>query len=183
MNIASGHPSRLELFVSRWVRRLQIHIDRVWYPILVGFLAGIDALIVIIPTDGILISSALLAPRRWISLAVCVSVGSTLGGILVAYLVSVNGLPWILTIYPGLDQTQTWLLTQGFFEQYRLVLVFIIALSPFMQQPAVILASLAKVPLVELAFAMLLGRMIKYLLVSYLASHVPKLFKGRWGFD
>lgn len=161
---------------------METHADRIWYPYVVGLLALIDSIVVVIPTDGILVSSVFLAPRKWFLFGLCVAVGSTIGGLLVAQLVAVKGLPWILEYYPGINETKTWLLTETFFEKYGLFLVFTVALTPFMQQPAVILASLAKVPIVELGLAMFVGRLIKYALISYLASHAPKFLKGRWGF-
>lgn len=167
--------------IQRYVQFLQRYADRIWYPPLIGFLALIDNLIVIIPNDGILISSSMLVPKRWFVLAISVTIGSTLGALVLADLVEHQGLPWILNLYPGVEATKMWTLSLQFFETYGLYLVFAVAITPFMQQPAVILASLAHTPLHEIGAVIFLGRLIKFLVMAYLGSHTPRLLKKLWG--
>ncbi len=95
--------------------------------------------------------------------------------------VETQGLEWILQTYPGINETKYWLLTSEFFEKYGLLLVFGVAVTPLMQQPAIILASLAQTPLLPLAAIMFSGRLIKFLLMAYLGSHAPKLLNKMWG--
>ncbi|WP_413289181.1 YqaA family protein [Bdellovibrio sp. HCB337] len=163
------------------VKTLQGFVDRYWYPPFIGFLAALDNLIVVIPNDGILISSTMLIPKRWLILALSVAVGSTFGAIALSLIVEHQGLPLILKIYPGIADTSSWNLTLEFFEKYGLLLVFVVAVTPFVQQPAVILASLAKTPLFELAVVIFIGRLIKFLIMAYIASHAPRLLKKMWG--
>ena len=172
---------RLQEKIRTKVAALQRHIDRIWYPPLIGFLAALDNLVIIIPNDGILISSSMLTPRRWLVLALSVTIGSTLGALALAALVEFQGLPWILDLYPNLSETQTWLLSKNFFEEYGLFLVFVVAATPLMQQPAIILASLANTPLMELGVVIFIGRLIKFLIMAYLGSHAPKLLDKLWG--
>lgn len=167
--------------VRECVRWLQKYARRIWYPPFIGVLAALDNLIVIVPTDGILVSSTILTPRRWAWLAFCISFGSTIGAIILAAIVEWHGLPWILDWYPHIIESQTWVYTDKFFEQYGLILVFVIAATPLMQQPAIILASLANTSLIELAAVVFAGRFLKYLLMAYLASHAPRLLKNVWG--
>jgi membrane protein YqaA with SNARE-associated domain len=164
-----------------YVQRLQRFADRIWYPPLIGFLAALDNLIVIIPNDGILISSSMIMPRRWFNLALNVAIGSTVGALALAALVELQGLPWILEFYPGADESKAWILTEAFFQKYGLFLVFAVAVTPFAQQPAVILASLADTPLLELGAVVFLGRFIKFLAMAYIGSHAPGLLKKMWG--
>lgn len=163
------------------VKWLQRYTDRIWYPPLIGFLAALDNLIVIIPNDGILISSSMLVPRRWLTLALFVAIGSTIGALVLAGLVEHQGLPWILDMYPGITESRTWTMSMEFFERYGMLLVFAVAVTPFMQQPAVIFASLAKTPLLELAAVIFIGRFIKFLIMAYVGSHAPRLVKKLWG--
>lgn len=169
--------------IQAYVQALQGFADRLWYPPLIGFLAALDNLILIIPNDGILISSAMLIPRRWILFSLSVAIGSTLGALALAGLVEFQGLPWILEVFPGLDQTRTWSLSQQFFDKYGLLLVFVVALTPVLQQPAVILASLASTPLMELAAVIFFGRLIKFLVMAYVGAHSPQLLKKLWGLE
>ncbi|MEQ1879271.1 MAG: VTT domain-containing protein [Bdellovibrionia bacterium] len=160
---------------------LQRYTDRVWYPPLVGVLAALDNLVVIIPNDGILISSSMLTPRRWFLFALCVSIGSTVGALALAWLVEFQGLPWILEIYPGLDESKSWAWAAKFFDRYGLYLVFGVAVTPLMQHPAIILASLASTPLFDLAAVVFVGRFLKFLVMAYVGSHAPRLLTKMWG--
>ena len=172
---------QLEQKIRKYVKILQRYVDRIWYPPLVGLLAMLDNFVVVIPNDGILISSAMIIPKRWFSLALCIAIGSAIGALTLAVLVELKGLPWILEVYPGLDTTQTWTYSMNFFEKYGLLLVFAVAITPLVQQPAVILASLAKTPLLELVAVIFIGRFIKYLIMAYAGAFAPKLLAKMWG--
>ena len=163
------------------IRRLQKFVDRIWYAPAIGLLAALDNLVLVVPTDGILVSSSMLITRRWFLYAMSISIGSTFGALILAGVVEYHGLPWILEHYPGIDQTDSWVRAEKFFDQYGLLFVFAIAATPLIQQPAVILAGLANTPLVHLGIAVFLGRTIKFLIMAYVASHAPKLLKRMWG--
>lgn len=167
--------------ILKFIQLLQKYVDRFWYPLFIGFLAALDNIVIIIPNDGILISSSMLTPKRWFILALNVAIGSTIGALALAALVELQGLPWILEFYPGIINTKVWDLSMEFFEKYGLLLVFVVAVTPLMQQPAVILASLANTPLLKLAVVIFIGRFIKFLIMAYLGSHAPRLLKKMWG--
>ena len=177
MSIAAKFQNKMR----RTIQVLQKFADRIWYPPFIGFLAALDNFAVIIPSDGILISSSMLTPRRWFVLALSVAIGSTLGSVVLATLVETRGLEWILEIYPGVNQTTSWIWTKNFFDKYGMILVFAVAITPFMQQPIVIMASLAEAPLILLAAIIFSGRIIKFLLMAYLGSHAPKYLNKLWG--
>ncbi len=160
---------------------MQRYTNRKWYPPFLGLLAGLDNLVIIIPNDGLLISSTLLVPKKWFAFALNVAIGSTLGAMVLASIVEYQGLPWILNHYPSLSQNQQWLMSQEFFEAYGLLFVFFIGLSPLMQQPAIVFAGLANTPLHKLALVVFTGRFIKFLIMAYIASHSPKYLKKLWG--
>ena len=82
-------------------------------------LAALDNIVIIIPNDGILISSSMLTPRRWFTLAFSVAIGSTLGAIILAAFVETQGLEWILEVYPGINETKSWIWTEDFFENIK----------------------------------------------------------------
>ena len=172
---------KLQVKIKSKIQTLQKYTNRKWYPPFIGFLAALDFFILIVPTDGILISSTMITPKRWFAIAVCMAIGSTLGAIALAAIVQLQGLPWILDLYPGISETQTWQLSQKFFEQYGLILVFAVAASPFVQHPTVILASLANSSILELTAIIFVGRLLKFLLIAYLSSHAPSVLGKLWG--
>jgi membrane protein YqaA with SNARE-associated domain len=172
---------KLHAKIRASVKILQVFADRYWYPPLIGFLAALDNLIVVIPTDGLLISSSMIIPKRWLILAINVAIGSTLGALALAVLVEYQGWPLILKLYPNIEASTTWNMTRTFFESYGLFLVFLIAIAPFAQQPAVILAALAQTPLWQLLTVVFIGRLIKFLIMAYVGSHAPRLLNKMWG--
>jgi membrane protein YqaA with SNARE-associated domain len=172
---------KLHSKIQTYVLILEKYTDRIWYPPLIGLLAALDNLIIIIPNDGILIASSMIAPKRWAIFALNVAIGSTIGAITLSLILESQGLPWILNLAPGLDQSHAWIITERFFDKYGLYLVFVIGLSPIMQQPVIILSALANTPLLELAAVIFAGRLIKYNLLAYLGSHSPRLLKKIWG--
>lgn len=173
--------SRLHDRIRTCVKWLQRFVNRIWYAPLLALLAALGNLIIVIPTDGILISSTMLTARRWILLGVSVAIGSTLGALILVLVVKEHGLPLVLQFYPGLNETGAWLTTQDFFDKYGLLVVFGIMASPLMQQPALILASLSNAPLGKLALVILAGRALKFMAYAYIASHAPRLLSKVWG--
>lgn len=173
--------TKLHSNIRVYVQRLEKFADRLWYPPLIGILAALDNFIIIIPNDGILVASSMLTPKRWAIFAICIAIGSTVGAVALSSLVEVQGLPWILEYFPNLDQTYTWSWTEKFFQEYGLILVFLIGLTPIMQQPVIILAGLANTSLLALGLAFFAGRLIKFLAMAFIGSHCPKLLKRIWG--
>lgn len=123
----------------------------------------------------------MVIPKRWFLFAFSVAIGSTIGALCLVALIELKGLPWIIEFYPGINQTQIWSLTAKFFEQYGLYLIFAIGITPFAQQPSIILASLADSPFYKLAIVILLGRSIKFFSLAYAGTHAPKLLTRIWG--
>ncbi len=169
--------SKISDYIKNKVKILQKFAGRKWYPAFISFLACLDNFIIVLPTDGILISSSILNPKKWFNLALFVAAGSTIGAIMLALFVDTYGIHFIREHYSSLETSKSWIMTNQFFQDYGMFVVFIVAVTPLMQQPAVILASLANVSLVQLAVVIFVGRFIKFLVMSYIGSHAPNLLK------
>ncbi len=148
---------------------------------MIALLAGLDAFILIVPTDGLLVGAAMLAPRRWIATTIIVSLGSSLGYLLFAYLLEKHGLPFLLHWSPGLDQASIWMWSNSFFDKWGALALFLVAVGPVPQQPAVALAALAAMPLWEIFSLVLLGRLLKYGFLCWIGTHAPNLLTKLWG--
>lgn len=172
---------KLHAKISVYVKWLEQFADRPWYPLLLSVLAALDSMIVVIPNDGILVASSMLQPRRWAVFASFVSLGSTIGALILAAIVQHQGLPWILEMYPWLETTEAWTWSVKFFDQYGLYLVFAVSALPISQQPVIILAGIANTPFFMLGSVLLVGRIIKFLAMAFIASHSPKLLNKIWG--
>ena len=163
------------------MQKLQRYADRWWYAPLIATLAFVDTFLVIVPNDGILISSSIIRPRRWILFAVSITIGSTLGGLALLALLEMKGVPWVLELYPGIAQTATWIWTTDFFSKYGLYLIFAIAMTPTFQQPGIIIAGMAGTSILEMGIVMFIGRLLKFLFMSYIGSHAPGFLEKLWG--
>lgn len=167
--------------LQKWFRHLQHHSNRWWYPPLIGAMAFADLFILVVPTDGILVSAVAIAPHRWIYTGLMVALGSALGATALAHVLQVKGMPYLLHMVPGIEHTKTWLWTNDLMHKWGDWGVAAVAISPLPQHPAVALAAFAGISLFEILVAVFLGRAIKYLFLAWLASHSPKLLNRCWG--
>lgn len=172
---------RLKKLITHAVKLFQYYIDRVWYLPTLSLLALLDNFLIIIPTDGILISSSMIKPQKWFYLSVFVAVGSIIGAGILAYIVQIYGIQAVETLFPNIQASTAWIKTQLFFEKYGLWLLFAVAVTPFTQQPAIILAVLAGIPILQIIIIGFLGRWIKFIIMAYIGSHAPHLLKKLWG--
>lgn len=156
-------------------------VDRGFYPYLLFVLIAADAFVVIIPTDGLLISSILLAPRKWVTFTLATVVGSTVGSLCFAGLVQSYGLPFLTQIAPSLVGSETWKQADIFFERWGDLAILITGFGPFIQQPTIALAALAGNSLLHIFFYLFLGRGAKYLIYAWIATRSPHLLKKLWG--
>lgn len=172
---------KIKRFITHAVKLLQYYIDRIWYLPLLSLLAILDNFLVVIPTDGILISSSMLKPHKWLYFSLFVGIGSAIGALILAYIIQLYGIQVVETMFPDIQSSSAWIRTQKFFDEYGLWLLFAVAATPFTQQPAIILAVLAGIPLVQIFLVSLAGRTLKFIIMAYVGSHAPHLLKKLWG--
>lgn len=166
---------------ERFTAFFRLHADRWWIPPLIAASAFADLFVLVIPTDGLLVSYVILAPRRWIYAGLWVALGSALGALAFAAVMHHHGLPFLLQILPGIESTKTWVWTVGLMSRWGAWAVFLISLSPILQHPAVAMAAIAGRPLLEIFALVLVARAIKYLFIAWVATHAPKLLRKLWG--
>lgn len=146
---------------------LQSFAGRPWYFPALGFLAALDFYIFIVPTDALLVSSVLLKPKKWVSAFFWVGLGSALGAVSLAAALQTG----VFTV----PESETWGWLKEFFTHYGSLALALIALSPLVQFPVVVLAALSGMPLGELFVICLLGRWVKSAVFAYIASRAPEL--------
>lgn len=153
---------------------LEKFVDRWWYGPILFLLAGLDHYVLVFPILGMMASSIFLCHRKWFSLSLWSALGSWAGAWLLAWLAQNLGISFIENYFPEMLQTTLWAWMQSFFVQYGLWLLLLVGLAPMPQQPAVIIVALAGTSLVQIAVVLLLAKLIKFLLIGYLASHAPQ---------
>jgi membrane protein DedA with SNARE-associated domain len=156
---------------------LQQFVHQWWYGPAFCFLCAVDHYIVLIPVLGMLVSTVLLVPKKWFQLAIWGGVGSWLGVWSIGWLSHELGLTFLQEYFPSFMATSLWTWAEGFFARHGVWVVFVSGISPITQQPAVMIASLAGAPLLEIGAVLLVGIQIKFSLLAYLASHAPQALK------
>lgn len=169
--------------IHRWIAYGKRYADRWWYAPVLGLLAALDSFVVVVPTDGLVVSAAMLAPRRWIYTTVVVAIGSSIGAWAFALLIQSHGLPWLLHFQPGIDQSSTWLYADKLFDSWGAWAVLLISVTPIMQQPVIALAAIAGMPMTKIFLISAAGRCVKYGVLTYLGTHAPGLLGKVWGLD
>ncbi|MBS1958254.1 MAG: VTT domain-containing protein [Bdellovibrionales bacterium] len=162
-------------WLHRIIHRTGHYVRKPWYPILLSLLALADMFVLIVPTDGLVVTSAISEPKRGIALTFWSSVGSTLGAVLLFTAVSHYGMPALQWMGPDLPQSSAWHRAEGWIQSYGIGAVLLTSALPIICHPILALAALARLPLTQVAVAMLIGRLFKYGLYCWLASHSPKL--------
>ncbi len=158
-----GYFQGLQKFIHLW-----------WYNPLFFLCCSVDHYVVFIPVLGMLVSSVFLAPRKWLRLAIWGGLGSWLGAWSIGWVARGFGLGLIQDYFPTLMQSGLWHWAEDFFSHHGVWVVFISGISPITQQPAVIVASLAGTPLIEIGAVLLVAKLIKFGVIAYLASHAPQ---------
>jgi membrane protein YqaA with SNARE-associated domain len=98
-----------------------------------------------------------------------------------AYAVDHFGIAALVRIHPGLTEGAYWRKSVEFYDRWGLLLAFAVSLTPLPQQPPIVLAGMAQAPLPGLGLALLGGRLIKYLILSFVGSHAPRMLGNLWG--
>jgi membrane protein DedA with SNARE-associated domain len=161
----------------QFFQKLQRFVHLWWYGPAFFLLCAADHYIVLIPVLGMLVSTVLLAPKKWFRLALWGGVGSWLGVWSIGWLSHELGLTFLQQYFPSFMTSSLWTWAEGFFARHGVWVVFVSGISPITQQPAVMIASLAGAPLLEIGAVLLVGILIKFLLLAYLASHAPQALK------
>jgi membrane protein YqaA with SNARE-associated domain len=168
---------KISKVISRIIALLERFCDRPWYLPAIGFIAAADLFVCVVPTEGLLISSVILQPRRWIRTFVWMSVGSAIGATALGYVSHHYGETVVRFISEGALASASWMKTQAFLDKYGAVAVGLIAFSPIPLQPAIILAGLAKMPIYHLLISVLLARGLKFGIYAWVATHAPHLLR------
>jgi membrane protein YqaA with SNARE-associated domain len=138
-------------------------------------------MIVVVPVDGILVTTSMLRPRKWIGTFLWVTTGSALGALATAILIQYFGDSAIERLAGDNLGTETWKSMTLFIENYGPWAVGLVAVSPFPLQIGVIIAAAAKMPLFPFFVSIWIGRFIKYGFLSWAATHAPGMLSRLWG--
>ena len=154
--------------------RLERYSEHPAYIPFIGVLAALDFVVAVVPTDALLISTAAIKPKRWIYIAFLVALGSTAGATAFAWAIDHWGSDWIHQTFPKFFEGKNWKLASDTIQKHGIWGIFFFALGPIPLQPAIIACGLSHTSPIEIMIATFAGRIPKYLLFSWGASHGSK---------
>lgn len=136
------------------------------------------------PVTAVIVPAALLMPGRWRAIALAAAAGSTIGATVMV--IVLHHLGWA-TIYdrfpemlfhPGSARIMDWA------GHYGMLALFLIAISPLPQTPALVFLGVVQQAYAGIAIAMFAGKLLKYGVLAWAASRFPERFAGsaaaRW---
>jgi membrane protein YqaA with SNARE-associated domain len=164
---------------SGLVRTLVRRADTRAFPMVVGAAAIAATLSMSVPFGSLLVAAVLMAPRRWVSIALWSSLGTALGGSML-YL-GFHHLGWarLFSAYPDVVRSVAWMDATRWLSTYGVASLLVIAALPLPLTPALMFAAISRLPVAEVVLALWVGKLIKYLVYAGLASAFPSLWIAR----
>ena len=147
-----------------------------WFAIILAVLAFSDTFLLVFPIDILLVTAVIAHGRSWLLTALIVALGNILSVLAFAYL-SFNEFSWLLERFTEVFSNSDWQATEAFLQSYGTWGAFIGALTPFPFQVFLLLGAASKLDMLSLVVSISIGRLIKYILISWAAAHSPKLLR------
>lgn len=126
------------------------------------------------PVTAVVVPATLLAARKWWSIACVSALGSALGATALIYIFHHLGWNELYAHFPELGRSESWAGTADWVARYGVFALFLIALSPLPQTPALLLFGAVRQDYAGVFIALLLGKLIKYGVFAWTASHFPE---------
>jgi membrane protein YqaA with SNARE-associated domain len=135
------------------------------------------------PVTAVVVAATLLAPRRWPLVATATALGSALGATLLVALCHHLGWSQMYQHFPELARNTRWIEVMAWTSRYGLPALFVIALSPLPQTPALIFAGIVRHDDLDVFIVMLAGKLVKYGSYAWVTARFPERFgQGLRGF-
>ena len=151
--------------------------DRAFYHPVLALVAGLDLFLLLVPTDWLIVSSVLSKPAGWWKTSLWVALGSALGAFCLGYLV-LHHRDWVLAhLHLESSHSKLWqrLDFEHLVEIHGLWALAVLGFSILPLQPGVAVAAVGGMDPFRIFIAIFIGRVCKYLIVAWIASHAPKL--------
>jgi membrane protein YqaA with SNARE-associated domain len=157
----------------RLVRALVRRADTRAFPMVVASVAAAATLSMSVPFAGLLVATVLMAPRRWVAIALWSSLGAALGGSILYLVFHHLGWARLFAAYPDVVRSVAWQDATRWLSTYGVASLLVIAALPLPLTPALMFAAISRLPVAEVILALWLGKLAKYLVYAWLASAFP----------
>jgi membrane protein YqaA with SNARE-associated domain len=128
------------------------------------------------PFAAVLIPAILLAPKRWLNIALLCGIASGCAAAVLVEIFHYLGSEIVLARYPELLQLEGWQWASEWLQHYGLIAMLVIAASPMPQTPALLLCALASLPTLGILVAVGIGKTVKYVFLSWATARYPGRF-------
>lgn len=164
---------------SGLMRALVRRADTASFPIVVACVATAATVSMSVPFAGLLVAAVLMAPRRWLAIALWSSLGAALGGSILYLVFHHLGWAQLFVAYPDMVRSAAWKDATRWLSAYGVVSLLVIAALPVPTTPALMFAAISRLPVAEVVLALWVGKLVKYLAYAWVASAFPSLWIER----
>jgi membrane protein YqaA with SNARE-associated domain len=141
-----------------WFSWAEVNQHAAWFPFFIAVVVGIDAIIVVLPGDVLVVLAVLSNPLAWRRTATAAGIGGAVGAFLLYALVAETGGQFLSQYHPDAQAIQ-------FFRHYGVASLAIGSVIPLFSWPPVVLAGLSSSPPHQVAFFLLIGRLARYFIL------------------
>ena len=159
---------------SGLMRTLLRRADSRVFPVIVGAVAVAATLSMSVPFATLLVTAVLMARRRWGEIAVWASLGAAVGATLLYLVFHHLGWARLFDAYPDVVRSSAWGDATRWLSAYGVMALLFIAATPLPLTPALMFAGISRLPITEVAVALWVGKLAKYLVYAWLASRFPE---------
>lgn len=153
-----------------WFRWAELNQHSHWFPFFIGAIVCADAIIVVLPGDIVVALAVLSNPKAWRQTWVASSIGSALGAFILYLFVAHTGgkyLDELQAVNEAMGAAAKWENAREFVKQWGVWSLTLGSVIPFFSIPPVILAGLAKSPALAVLGCLVLGRFLRFLIITY----------------
>lgn len=145
------------------------YAQRPWFPALVAGLNFADTFTLVVPNDVLLVAAVSANRKRWISTALIVTLGAWLGAAVLCGLAMYNP-DGIRRQFSSMFESWAWKQAETFIDKYGVLTIGVGSAVLPIVHPVVFAGVMAKMSAVRILVSVFLGRLTKYLIVSYLTA-------------
>lgn len=133
------------------------------------------------PVTAVVLPAALLAPTRWRAITVCCALGSAAAATMLV--MGFHHLGWsaLYERFPEMLTHPQWHRVMGWAARYGIAALFVIAVSPLPQTPALVFFGATQHDYLGVAAAMFAGKLVKYGALAWMAARFPERFTDGLG--
>ena len=126
------------------------------------------------PVTAVVVPATLMAAGRWRAISGVSALGSAIGATVLMLVFHHLGWTQLFERYPELVTDASWARVVDWGARYGTVALFLVALSPLPQTPALMFFGALRPDYAGVFAAMLAGKLIKYSAFAWTSSHFPE---------